>query len=78
MTQQGDALCMVRCDLVTHGSLFGLIQTKTLLTGCNIVYRSINTTSNYCNQIQYIFKQQYVHDHLSRMHHNSQKHPAKK
>ena len=23
--QQGDALCMVHCDIVTHGSLFELI-----------------------------------------------------
>ena len=27
LTQQGDALCMVCCDMATHGSLFGLTCT---------------------------------------------------
>ena len=26
LTQQGDALCMVHCDIATHGSLFGLLM----------------------------------------------------
>ena len=36
LTQQGDALCMVHCDIAAHGSLFGLLMLYTVLVQLSV------------------------------------------
>ena len=70
LTQQGDALCMVHCDIYSYTWIS--IQTHQKL----YANKHIALLSSLMI-MQYTFKQQCVHEYASRIHHILHKNPVK-